>query len=72
MWRVPATYIKDARAPQSKHLLLGTQSFMVCFAAWGLISAFAPHSDNSFTSQPHRQLFWSRFRFCWALWHAFR
>ena len=25
-----------------RHLLLGTVSFTVCFAAWGLISAFAP------------------------------
>ena len=28
---------------QKRHLLLGTVSFTVCFAAWGLISAFAPH-----------------------------
>lgn len=27
----------------SRHLALGTISFTVCFAAWGLISAFAPH-----------------------------
>jgi hypothetical protein len=27
---------------QQKHLLLGTISFTICFAAWGLISAFAP------------------------------
>ena len=27
---------------QRRHLLLGTISFTVCFAAWGLISAFAP------------------------------
>src|SRR5579864_9556302 len=27
---------------QQRHLLLGTISFTVCFAAWGLISAFAP------------------------------
>ncbi len=26
-----------------RHLLLGTVSFTVCFAAWGLVSAFAPH-----------------------------
>jgi len=25
-----------------RHLVLGTLSFGVCFAAWGLISAFAP------------------------------
>ncbi|MGA7365240.1 MAG: hypothetical protein WBX04_08940, partial [Candidatus Sulfotelmatobacter sp.] len=28
---------------QNRHLLLGTVSFTFCFAAWGLISAFAPH-----------------------------
>lgn len=28
---------------QNRHLLLGTVSLTVCFAAWGLISAFAPH-----------------------------
>jgi MFS transporter, NNP family, nitrate/nitrite transporter len=27
---------------RKRHLLLGTVSFTVCFAAWGLISAFAP------------------------------
>jgi nitrate/nitrite transporter NarK len=26
-----------------RHVALGTISFVVCFAAWGLISAFAPH-----------------------------
>ncbi len=26
----------------ARHLALGTISFAVCFAAWGLISAFAP------------------------------
>src|SRR5581483_6648074 len=28
---------------QKNQLFLGTVSFTVCFAAWGLISAFAPH-----------------------------
>ena len=28
--------------PNSRHVALGTISFTVCFAAWGLISAFAP------------------------------
>lgn len=28
--------------PSARHLVLGTVSFAVCFAAWGLISAFAP------------------------------
>lgn len=31
------------QGPQNRHLLLGTVSFTVCFAAWGMISAFAPH-----------------------------
>ncbi len=26
-----------------RHLILGTFSFTICFAAWGMISAFAPH-----------------------------
>jgi len=33
---------------QKRHLLLGTVSFTVCFAAWGLISAFAPHFRQQF------------------------
>lgn len=32
----------------NKHLLLGTISFAICFAAWGLISAFAPHFRQLF------------------------
>jgi len=31
-----------------RHLLLGTVSFTVCFAAWGLISAFAPSFRERF------------------------
>ena len=30
------------QGPQNRQLLLGTISFTVCFAAWGLVSAFAP------------------------------
>ena len=33
---------------QTRHLLLGTVSFAVCFAAWGLISAFAPRFRQEF------------------------
>jgi NNP family nitrate/nitrite transporter-like MFS transporter len=33
--------------PPSRQLALGTFSFAVCFAAWGLISAFAPHFRES-------------------------
>lgn len=32
----------------NRHLLLGTISFAICFAAWGLISAFAPHFRQLF------------------------
>src|SRR6185369_2428877 len=35
--------ISNDKAPGARHLALGTVSFTVCFAAWGLISAFAPH-----------------------------
>jgi hypothetical protein len=31
-----------------RHVALGTISFMVCFAAWGLIAAFAPHFRETF------------------------
>jgi NNP family nitrate/nitrite transporter-like MFS transporter len=30
------------------HLALGTVSFAICFAAWGLVSAFAPHFREAF------------------------
>ena len=35
--------VANPQASQGRHLLLGTVSFTVCFAAWGLVSAFAPH-----------------------------
>src|SRR5678815_4513030 len=31
-----------------RHVILGTISFMVCFAAWGLIAAFAPRFRETF------------------------
>ena len=38
------------RPPSStRHLSLGTLSFAVCFAAWGLISAFAPRFREQFS-----------------------
>jgi hypothetical protein len=40
---VGSSEVADPQASQNRHLLLGTVSFTVCFAAWGLISAFAPH-----------------------------
>jgi nitrate/nitrite transporter NarK len=39
---------ENPESAQRKHLLLGTVSFTVCFAAWGLISAFAPHFRQQF------------------------
>ncbi|HET8667909.1 MAG TPA: MFS transporter, partial [Terriglobales bacterium] len=33
----------DRPSNPSQHLALGTISFAICFAAWGLISAFAPY-----------------------------
>ena len=39
---------ENPQSAQSKHLLLGTVSFTVCFAAWGLISAFAPQFRQQF------------------------
>src|ERR1017187_7536628 len=39
---------ENPQGPQNKHLLLGTVSFTVCFAAWGLISAFAPRFRQLF------------------------
>lgn len=38
----------NPRRSQNGHLLPGTISFTVCFAAWGLISAFAPHFRQIF------------------------
>ncbi len=35
-----------------RHLALGTISFMVCFAAWGLIAAFAPRFRETFHLTP--------------------
>ena len=33
----------SAQTSSTRHLVLGTISFTVCFAGWGLISAFAPY-----------------------------
>jgi NNP family nitrate/nitrite transporter-like MFS transporter len=38
----------------TRHLVLGTLSFAVCFAAWGLISAFAPRFREMFSLSPSR------------------
>src|SRR5208282_4438666 len=43
-----ASEVKDQQTAQNKHLGLGTVSFTVCFASWGLISAFAPHFRQQF------------------------
>jgi NNP family nitrate/nitrite transporter-like MFS transporter len=40
--------LEHSQGSQNRHLLLGTVSFTVCFAAWGLISAFAPQFRQQF------------------------
>jgi NNP family nitrate/nitrite transporter-like MFS transporter len=40
--------VVSSQNSQKRHLLLGTVSFTVCFAAWGLISAFAPSFRQNF------------------------
>ena len=35
-----------------RHIALGTISFTVCFAAWGLIGAFAPRFREAFHLTP--------------------
>jgi NNP family nitrate/nitrite transporter-like MFS transporter len=35
-----------------RHVALGTTSFTVCFAAWGLIGAFAPRFREAFHLTP--------------------
>jgi NNP family nitrate/nitrite transporter-like MFS transporter len=40
--------VGHSQESQKQHLLLGTVSFTVCFAAWGLISAFAPRFRQLF------------------------
>ena len=40
--------VEPSQNSQKRHLLLGTVSFTVCFAAWGLISAFAPSFRQNF------------------------
>jgi MFS transporter, NNP family, nitrate/nitrite transporter len=42
------TILEESQNLQKRHLLLGTISFTVCFAAWGLISAFAPSFRQEF------------------------
>ena len=62
----------NTKTPSGRHLALGTISFTVCFAAWGLISAFAPHFRQGFTCRLHRPPFLSRFPYCSVLWRGFR
>jgi NNP family nitrate/nitrite transporter-like MFS transporter len=38
--------------PNRLHVALGTISFTVCFAAWGLIGAFAPHFRENYHLTP--------------------
>ncbi len=39
---MPARPLSAAVPPPTRHVALGTLSFALCFAAWGLVSAFAP------------------------------
>jgi MFS transporter, NNP family, nitrate/nitrite transporter len=40
---------ENPRPSNNRHLALGTVSFAVCFAAWGLVSAFAPRFRELFS-----------------------
>jgi nitrate/nitrite transporter NarK len=42
---------------QNRHLVLGTISFTVCFAAWGLIAAFAPRFREAYHLNPSETAF---------------
>ena len=44
--------LNDRQTSFSLHLALGTISFTVCFAAWGLISAFSPEFRKLFSLSP--------------------
>src|SRR5437762_13156136 len=41
-----------SKTSYSMHVALGTLSFTLCFAAWGLISAFAPQFRKIFELTP--------------------
>src|SRR5262247_840438 len=43
-----AAAINQHARSAARHLALGTISFVICFAAWGLISAFAPRFREVF------------------------
>ena len=53
-----------------RHVTLGTISFMVCFAAWGLIAAFAPRFRETFHLTHRRPRCWLRFRCSSVRWPA--
>jgi MFS transporter, NNP family, nitrate/nitrite transporter len=48
--RLQRTSNVTVKPPSSnaRHLALGTVSFAVCFAAWGMVSAFAPRFRELF------------------------
>ena len=62
----------ESQSSFARHVALGTASFTLCFAAWGLISAFAPrfrkmfHSDGDAKRGPGR-----RAGACWVRSHVF-
>ena len=47
----------NQQGPQNRQLLLGTISFTVCFAAWGLISAFTPRFRQLLHLTAHQTAF---------------
>jgi hypothetical protein len=49
--RVDLEY-RERAMDNRRHVALGTISFMVCFAAWGLIAAFAPRFRETFQLTP--------------------
>lgn len=57
---------------KKRHLLLGTVSFTVCFAAWGLISASAPAFRQRFHLSATQTAFLVAVPVFLALWHVFR
>jgi NNP family nitrate/nitrite transporter-like MFS transporter len=45
----PVSAAVETPPSNTRHLALGTLSFAVCFAAWGLVSAFAPRFRETFS-----------------------
>lgn len=59
--------VANPQASQSRHLLLGTVSFTMCFAAWGLVRPSPRIFASCYISPRHRLLFWLQFPSCLTL-----